>query len=256
MPLKQVIKKLLLRDETELPPEQRPHYQPGRAFDVPHYEDVTRCRLEHLRLMNLPVSGKRVLDLGAGIGRLAEFFAEQGCDVFCVDARPENIQKLRELYPDRKSAVVDLEKDDLKTLGEFEIVFCYGLLYHVVDVLGTLRRASAVCREMMLIETCVAPIHANALFLVQENPRDVTQAMCGFGSRPSPAYVTTCLELCGFAHVYAPRKLPDHPQFQYKMLENAGRWRREPNTRDIFIASRQPLDNENLVLRSSLRKSP
>jgi len=254
MPLKQMVKKLLSRDEPELSPEERPHYQPGRAFDVPHYEDVTRCRLEHLRSMNLPVDGKRVLDLGAGIGRLSEFFVERGCDVFCVDARPENIQKLRELYPDRKAAVVDLEKDDLQSLGEFEIVFCYGLLYHVVDVMGMLKRASAVCREMMLIETCIAPIQSNGLFLVHENPRDVTQAMHGFGSRPSPAYVTTCLELCGFTHIYAPSQLPNHPQFQYKILENAGRWRREPNTRDIFIASRKPLDNLNVVLRPPARK--
>ena len=257
MPLKQILKKLLSRlsqDEPELSPEDRPHYQPGRAFDVPHYEDITRCRLEHLRSMNLPVDGKRVLDLGAGIGRLSEFFVERGCDVFCVDARPENIQKLRELYPGRKAAVVDMEKDDLQSLGEFEIVFCYGLLYHVVDVMGMLKRAAAVCKEMMLIETCIAPIHANGLFLARENPRDVTQAMYGFGSRPSPAYVTTCLELCGFSHVYAPRRLPDHPQFKYEVSDNPAHWHRERNTRDIFIASRSACGQPELIARPSLRK--
>lgn len=255
MPLLHTFKKLLFRDPTEqLPPEERPHYQPGRAFDTPHYEDVTRCRLNHLRTLDLSVKGKRVLDLGSGIGRLADFFVEHGSDVFCVDARPENIEKLRELYPGRQAAVADLENDDLTRLGSFDIVFCYGLLYHVVDVMGMLKRATAVCREMLLIETCIAPVTMNGLFLVRENPRDVTQAMYGFGSRPTPAYVTTCLELCGFSHIYAPRRMPDHVQFQYPMLKNPARWNRERVTRDIFIATRQPLDNPNLVLRPSLRK--
>jgi len=254
MLLKRAIKKFLVRDDTELPPDERPHYQSGRAFDVPHYEEITRARLEHLGSLGLPVAGKRVLDLGAGIGRLAEFFVEQGCDVLCVDARPENIAKLRELYPQRKAAVVDLEKDDLRGLGEFDVVFCYGLLYHIVDVLGMLKKAAGVCKEMMLIETCIAPVHTNALFLVRENPRDVTQAMCGFGSRPSPMYVTTCLKLCGFTHLYAPRQLPRHPQFQYRLLKNPGRWNPKRLTRDVFIATRQPLDNPNLVARPAARK--
>lgn len=59
MPLKQVFNKLLFRGQPELSPQERPHYQPGRAFDTPHYEDVTRCRLDHLRTLVLRPSVRK-----------------------------------------------------------------------------------------------------------------------------------------------------------------------------------------------------
>jgi len=99
-------------------------------FDRPSYVDVTEARLAHLRSLNLPIAGKTVIDLGCGIGRLSEFFVEQGCDVFCVDGREDNIQQLKKLYPNRKTAIVDLETEDISKYGTFDIVFCYGILYH------------------------------------------------------------------------------------------------------------------------------
>jgi hypothetical protein len=49
------------------------------------------------------------MNLSCGIEKLSEFFANQGCDVLCVDGLEENIQKLCELYPDRIFSAVDLE---------------------------------------------------------------------------------------------------------------------------------------------------
>ena len=60
----------------------------GRTFDQPAAEAINMARLEHLDSLNLPLRGKRVLDLpGSGVGHLAQFFVERGCEVVCVDGR-------------------------------------------------------------------------------------------------------------------------------------------------------------------------
>ena len=117
------------------------------VFDQKFYADITSARLAHFKSLALPVSGKTVLDVGAGVGHLSEALAEDGGIVTCVDGREENIAKLRELYPDRKAFVVDVETDALIEVGMFDVVFCYGLLYHLFDPLGFIRRVASICRQ-------------------------------------------------------------------------------------------------------------
>src|SRR5919204_5663633 len=93
-------------------PGPPPALPDGRElFDQPFYTRHTEARLRHLAELGLPVEGCSVIDVGCGIGRLAEFFEQRGCDVLCVDGRAENIDRLRELYPHRRAAVVDVETD-------------------------------------------------------------------------------------------------------------------------------------------------
>ena len=233
--------------------EDKAHYRPEAAFDRPFYEEITRKRLEHLESLQLPVAGKTVIDVGCGIGRLAEYFDRNGCDVTCVDGRAENIQQLRELYPARKAAVVDLETEEVLQQGTFDVVFCYGLLYHVVDVHGVIRRLAQLSRGIALIETCITPVRENLLRLMREYPQDVTQALGKWGSRPSPLYVETCLRQSGFKYLYSPKTKPDHPQFQYDFVATLADWPTDRLVRDIFIASREPIQNELLLLREDVR---
>jgi SAM-dependent methyltransferase len=190
-----------------------------------------------------------VIDVGCGIGRLSEIFDEAGCKVTCADGRAENIARLKELYPQRRAEVVDVEKASLTPLGTFDVVFCYGLLYHVVDVDGLIEKCSSVATDLFLLETCITPVTENVVRLVYENPKNVTQALRGWGSRPSPTYIETCLQLNGFEHLYAPRTLPDHPQFKYKYVSELTKFPPTTLARDIFIASRKPLNNPNLLPR-------
>lgn len=216
------------------------------VFDRPAYADVTEARLAHLRSLNLPIAGKTVIDLGCGIGRLSEFFVEQGCDVFCIDGREDNIQKLQELYPTRKAAVVDLETEDVFKYGMFDIVFCYGLLYHLSDPFGLIKRTVKICKEMLIIETCITDAHDPVLRLVKEPQMSESQALYGVGSRPSSSYITTCLKLAGFNYIYTPRELPDHKQFQYKMVNDYSYLKDNEPIRNIFVGSQEKLVNERL----------
>ena len=215
-------------------------------FDQPFYTAITDARLAHLATLELPLEGRSVIDVGCGIGRLSEFFVERGCDVLCVDGREENISRLRRNYPDRRAAVVDVEGDELLAHGEFDVFFCYGLLYHLAEPFGFLRRAAQVCRELMVIETCICDAEEHVSFLVRDPP-DPTMALEEIGSRPSPSYIAAALRAGGFEHVYSPRESPDHPDFRYRRLNDLSYFRDGHALRDIFVAARQPLDSPALM---------
>jgi SAM-dependent methyltransferase len=214
-------------------------------FDQPFYRAITQARLSHMATLDLPLEGRSVIDVGCGIGRLSEFFVERGCDVFCVDGREENIELLRREYPGRRAAVVDVEGDDLLAHGQFDVFFCYGLLYHLAEPFGFIRRAAEISRELMVIETCICDADEHVSFLVRD-PQDPTMALEEIGSRPSPAYVATALRASGFEHVYSPRHAPDHPDFQYRRLSDLSYFRDGHALRDIFVAAREPLDSPAL----------
>ena len=240
--IKRALKKLGFVKDCQTPVETSQEL----IFDKNFYKEITNARLRHFESLSLPLSGKSVIDVGCGVGHFSTFLAEQGADVFCVDGRTENIEKLRELYPYRKFVVVDVESSDLLAHGNFDVVFCYGLLYHLSDPFGFIKNASKICKEMMIIETCIMDATDPVVRLVPEDQQNATQSLHPMGCRPSPSYVNTCLKLSGFEFIYKPVTLPAHPQFDYSLKNDYSYWKQGHLIRDIFIASRNKISTNLL----------
>ena len=188
-----------------------------------------------------------MLDVGCGVGHLAQFFVRKGCEVFCIDGREENIADLQRRYPELKSAVVDVQRSELYDYGMFDIVFCYGLLYHLVNPLAALQNMATVCRELLLLETCITDYPRPILQLVEETAT-YSQFLTGIGCRPTPSYVVMALLHVGFDYVYIPATVPLHPDFQFSWKSDLAHVRDGHNIRQVFIASRSNLNNTKLVL--------
>ena len=58
------------------------------VFDAPEAIALNRARLAHIESLHLDIRGRSVLDVGAGLGYLAQFFAER---VVCTEGREENV---------------------------------------------------------------------------------------------------------------------------------------------------------------------
>lgn len=233
-----------LRAGSGSPDESEPGHDTP-LFDWPFYQAITQARLDHLETLDLDIEGRSVLDVGSGIGRLSEFFAERGCDVMCIDGRAENVEELCRLYTDRRAAVVDVETDELASHGSFDIVFCYGLLYHLADPFAFLGRAAGICRELLILETCVTDAEEPLVHLVAD-PDDPTMALNAVASRPSPSYVAAALQAAGLEYVYTARRRPDHPDFSYRRLNDLSYVRDGRALREIFVAAREPLGQTSL----------
>lgn len=217
------------------------------VFEEGFYRDITEARAAHFRSLDLNVAGKSVIDIGCGIGHFSQMLRQLGADVTCVDGRQENIARLLELYPGSKACVVDAETDALLALGKFDVVFCYGLLYHLADPLGFIKRAVLLSVDWMILETCIMDADTPAVRLVPEDETNNSQALHAMGCRPSSAYVAFGLKSSGMQHVYVPRVLPAHPQFQYRAENDFSYIRNGHLMRNVFVASRAPLKTQILL---------
>jgi tetraacyldisaccharide-1-P 4'-kinase len=107
-----------------------------------------------------------------------------------------------------------------------------------------------MCRELMVIETCTTDAVDPVVFLLRDVD-DPTMSIHAMASRPSPSYVVAALRSAGFDHVYSPTELPDHEDFRYERLNDLAYERDGHNLRQIFVASRSPLDNPRLLPREA-----
>jgi SAM-dependent methyltransferase len=166
--------------------------------------------------------------------------------VVCLEGRPENVEAMRSRYPQLEGHVADIENEPLARFGRFDVVFSYGLLYHLENPLHAIRNLESVCGELLLLESMVCD-HDRPLVLVEDESSDVNQALAGLGCRPSPHYVALALSRAGLAHVYAPAKPPAHADFRFEWRNGLDCVRDGHPLRCVFVASRSELRNPNLV---------
>jgi SAM-dependent methyltransferase len=215
------------------------------VFDTPEALALNAARMDHLASLGLALSGKRVLDLGCGVGHLGDRLQQMGCSVVCVDGRAQNIESLRARYPKLEAHVGDVEQD-LSRFGKFDVVFSYGLLYHLENPLQALRNMAAVCDELLLLETMICD-HTLPLVRVEDESTDFNQALAGLAVRPTPHYVVLGLNRAGFEHVYAPATPPAHEDFRFEWKSDFANVRDGHPLRCVFVASRHELRQASLV---------
>lgn len=104
------------------------------TFQDPNYADrafkLTKCIISHYNASFF--KGKRILDLGAGTGEVGAALARLGAEVIAIDAREQNLQKIREAHPHIQCIQVDLEKSFIpQDLGSFDLVLSLGIINHL-----------------------------------------------------------------------------------------------------------------------------
>lgn len=98
----------------------------------------------------------RVADLGCLEGGYAAAFAQAGYDVLGVEARGRNFARCEYVAEQLSLPYLQFACDDVRNLadhGEFEIVFCAGLLYHLDEPDAFLQMLGRVTRRLLIIQT-------------------------------------------------------------------------------------------------------
>ena len=196
--------------------------------------------------MMLPLAGKTVLEVGAGIGDHTSFFLDRGCRVTSTDARPELLEVLKQRFPEAVTAQWQLEDSAPESLDKHEVLYAYGILYHTHNPEIVLERFSSLCSEVLLLETCVSYGDKPEINLVDERPEDPTQAYSGKGCRPTRIWIFRKLQSL-FEYVYVTKTQPWHAEFPIHWGDGPTEPPREFQ-RAVFIASRTPLDSDKLSL--------
>lgn len=214
--------------------------RPELMFGEGHYRRHNVKRLEHLASLKLPIEGATVLEVGAGIGDHTSFFLDRGCAVTTSDAREENLQRLSARYPSLRVIALDLDDPPADIPGSFDIVYCYGTLYHLKYAEKAIVFMSRCCASMLLLETCVSYGDEALLNQCPENLSNPTQSVTGVGCRPTRRWVYETLKK-HFACVYMPVTQPDHEEFPTDWTVPPADKKRL--ARAVFIASRRPIAN-------------
>jgi SAM-dependent methyltransferase len=110
-----------------------------------------------------PLTGLRVLDLGCAHGHYCFEMAKLGAQVLGIEGRESWLDIARRARDKAGLTSVELVQDDVRNLskekyGEFDIVLCLGILYHLdaPDVFDFVNSVFEVCRDFAIIETHIA----------------------------------------------------------------------------------------------------
>jgi SAM-dependent methyltransferase len=206
------------------------------VFDAGDAQRITSARKEPLRAIlpllreSLPL--QTAIDVGCGVGYFAAFLHEMGFQVTAVDGRPDNVIEGRERYADISFHVGDAEDPEIAKLGTFDLVLCFGLLYHLENPFRAIRNLYALTSKILFLESMCVP-NDSSVFYLRDEPNGEDQSLTSAALYASENALAKMCYQAGFSFVYALTKLPDHEDFKTTL------WRKRVRT--MLIASRIPL---------------
>ncbi len=107
-----------------------------------------------------PISESRVLDIASYEGYFSEEFALRGAEVLGVEGRLTNIRRGEERIdlsslPNLKFVHDDVRNISKEKYGEFDIILCLGLLYHLdsPDCFTLLESIAEMCTGVAIFDT-------------------------------------------------------------------------------------------------------
>ncbi len=212
---------LRLTQEIVLPLELPRGPAAATPFDQLHYlqlikaRGATLCSVAHkLR----PLFGlATALDVGCGVGFFSKMLAEMQFSVAAFDGRAENVAEARRRFPTIPFEAADIQDSAVRTLGSFDLVLCFGLLYHVENPFSAIRNLRALTGKCLLVESMCIPGERSEL-LLREEPCVDDQSLTDMACYPSESILVKMLYRAGFTKVYRVVALADQAHFRYTCM--------------------------------------
>jgi 2-polyprenyl-3-methyl-5-hydroxy-6-metoxy-1,4-benzoquinol methylase len=114
-------------------------------------------------LSKKPLNNSRVLDLACLEGLYCIELARHGAESVGIEGRSQNFEKAKYSKEALNLNNLKLHLDDVRNLtiekyGEFDVVLCLGLLYHLdaPDVFQFVEKMRAVCKDILIIDTHIS----------------------------------------------------------------------------------------------------
>ncbi|TAK64230.1 class I SAM-dependent methyltransferase [Methylobacter sp.] len=201
-------------------------------FDQPYYLEINEARWESAEkiISSLPKI-KTCIDAGCGPGWFAERLAERELVVFGIDGRAELTEEARRRVPKAIFSTIDITSLQAAAfLPKADLVFCFGLLYHLENPFAAIRALYQASNRFLLIETQIAPEEGAGFQLVSEGQNE-TQGLTYHALIPSRKALVKMLYVAGFSHVMRYTGKVNHIDFNDSLSRR--------HRREIFLASRE-----------------
>jgi SAM-dependent methyltransferase len=211
-------------------------------FDSEHHQRLIESRGGLMRRLLPELQHRLVLrtaiDVGCGAGHFSGLLHELGFEVTALDGRPENVAEAARRNPAVRFHAADVEDASLSRFGRFDLVLCFGLLYHLENPFRAIRNLFGLTRSVLVMESMCIPGEQPVLDLRDECHGE-DQSLHYVAFYPSEPALVKMLYRAGYAHVYTLGELPDHAEFHASP--------RKHKTRTMLMASGEPLDFSFLI---------
>ena len=222
------------------------------AFDQQIYKELNFARATVVRdlvpKLRAVMPLATAVDVGCGVGYFSEVLHSLGLNVMGLDAREQNVMEARRRYPHLRFETMNAEDPRLHEFGQFDLVFCFGLLYHLENPFQAIRNLSAMAAHIALLEGVCYPSKESMMALIDEDDLN-DQGVKNIAFYPSEACLLKMLYSSGFSSCFLPRIMPSHPF--YNPTADSLRYR------TLLAASKHPVQLDSLILQpvpvSSLR---
>jgi SAM-dependent methyltransferase len=196
------------------------------VFDTPQTTHFTEARQAFLRRL-LPglregLALRTALDAGCGVGHFSELLREMGFRVVAFDVRPENVEEAQRRFPAIEFRVADAEDSGVQRVGTFDVVLCFGLLYHLENPFRAVRNLHAMTGKLLLIESVCIP-DPRPLVMLLEEPTTEDQSVQRIAFYPTESCVVKMCYRAGFPFVYRAGVFPVHDEFRPRLLRKRAR---------------------------------
>jgi tRNA (mo5U34)-methyltransferase len=185
-------------------------------FDQAATREFTAARERFLRRflpeMKNALGLETALDVGCGVGQFTGVLRGMGIAARGWDGRAENVAEARRRVPDAAFEVVNIE-DPAAAPGPFDLVLCFGLLYHLENPFRAARNLRALTGKLLLVESMCVPDSRPVFHLFDEGTTE-DQSLGAVALYPSEAGLVKMLSRAGFPHVWKWAELPEHQHFR------------------------------------------
>ena len=122
-------------------------------FDQPYYLEINEARWAAAeRIISSLPAIETCIDAGCGPGWFAERLAKRGLVVFGFDGRAELAEEARRRVPRAIFSTVDIASLQAAAfLPRADLVFCFGLLYHLENPFAAVRSLYQASARLLLI---------------------------------------------------------------------------------------------------------
>lgn len=183
------IKDLFILEKTPLQSFLYEHYKHNRAGHWGKEYRELRMRRIHkvLEICGTDFNGKRILDLGGGLGDTGAFFSELGAEVTIADGRQENLNIAKLRFPKLITKKIDAESNFVH-LGYFDIILCFAF-FEVIRNIENVADCMKKITNTIFLETTITDSSQCSNFHYAMTGDKNDDALYEIGSFPTSSYI-------------------------------------------------------------------
>jgi len=110
------------------------HRQFSMAYNEAMYQIATERLRSALTQARIELTGRRILDVGAGFGYFIQKYLSWGAArITGVDLAEISIQELQHTFPQQEFFQADISEGNLPIPGNYDLVSAISMIFHIVD---------------------------------------------------------------------------------------------------------------------------